>query len=530
MVFQLQLRNRLRLSSLILLAAVAVAPARADSVSGAQFLRNAQQFYNEGQFFKAARYAFAANEAEPALRSTAYSWITISLAEAGLYNASSYFFIRTLQSGDKAAIRRVLPETQELLIRLGPDLIRRYLVRHTTYDDYDPMSRSAYLYSLAKDAMLTGDPHRAIGYLNAVRTDSRVWPYSLEMRGAAQAILGQNDGALKDFRSCQDKAPDLTSGLKDGTHYYRQARREAQDLQARCYAGEARTLYQMDRFEEADRTYDQIQKASLVWPDILFEQAWNSFAKGEYNRTLGKLVSYKSPALGFVFNTEIDVLRAQSYLALCLYQDANQAINGFNARYAPVGEAVKKFVETNQHNLPAFYELGKRTLKGSLYSNQPEAKMANQFVRGPYFQNLVAAEEDSARERQAISEFSQNQPGVERHGGGFPGFLNEVLNWRVKSIQLLGGMFVKNSFLDYHSALIADFEKMAFIKLEMLKRAKEQLLHRPTTLANEDRTRGNVIPDRRDDQMYWSFNGEFWNDELGDYVFGLESECKENGV
>ena len=24
----------------------------------------------------------------------------------------------------------------------------------------------------------------------------------------------------------------------------------------------------------------------------------------------------------------------------------------------------------------------------------------------------------------------------------------------------------------------------------------------------------------------WTFNGEFWADELGDYVFSLKSECK----
>jgi hypothetical protein len=65
---------------------------------------------------------------------------------------------------------------------------------------------------------------------------------------------------------------------------------------------------------------------------------------------------------------------------------------------------------------------------------------------------------------------------------------------------------------------------MAFIKLEMLKRAKDQLLFHKN--ASTDRTRGNIIPSRRDDQFYWSFNGEFWNDELGDYVFGLESRCK----
>ncbi|HUP56010.1 MAG TPA: hypothetical protein VM598_01060, partial [Bdellovibrionota bacterium] len=77
---------------------------------------------------------------------------------------------------------------------------------------------------------------------------------------------------------------------------------------------------------------------------------------------------------------------------------------------------------------------------------------------------------------------------------------------------------------DYHQELIADTEKMAFIKLEMLKRAKDQILKRPSR--GVDRSWGNVEPSRRDDQYYWSFNGEFWNDELGDYVFGLESQCK----
>jgi len=64
---------------------------------------------------------------------------------------------------------------------------------------------------------------------------------------------------------------------------------------------------------------------------------------------------------------------------------------------------------------------------------------------------------------------------------------------------------------------------MAFIKLEMLGRAKERLMFKRA--ASAERSRGNVRPSRRDDQMFWSFNGEFWNDELGDYVFGLESEC-----
>jgi hypothetical protein len=532
LVFQLQLRNRLRLPALVaVLASVFVSSAHADAQRAQDYLRTAQHYYSQGLYFKAARYAFAANEEDSSVRADAYSWMTLGLTRAGLYNASVYFFIRTLQTQNKAAIRRVLPMTQEYLVRLGADLIRPYLIKYTNYDDYDPMSRSSYLYALGKDAILSGDSQRAVGYLNAVRQDSAIWPYALEMRGTAFAILDKNDDALADFRECQRQAPSLVDNVDRDSPRYVKTKRESKDLQARCYAGEARTLYQANDFQLADRTYDRIPKVSLVWPDILFEQAWNSFGKQEYNRTLGKLVSYKSPALSFVFNPEVDVLRAQTYLALCLYKDSNDTINEFNAKYVTVGEDVKKFVERNRSNLPIFYEFGKEALGTSLYTSNDMYRMANRFVRGPYFQSLVAAEQDLYRERAVIAQFNLMDSAGDRSGSaGFSAFLGNVLAWRVKTIHLLGGAFVKNSFLDYHQALVADFEKVAFIKLEMLRRAKDQLLRRNSTPAG-DRTVGNVEPVRRDDQFFWSFNGEFWNDELGDYVFGLDSECKGgNGV
>jgi hypothetical protein len=526
LVFELQFRNRFRLSILsILIASFCVQSAFADSGRAQEYLRSSQSFYHQGLYFKAARYAYAANEEDSSVRAEAYSWITLGLTHAGLYNASVYFFIRTLQTQNKTAIRRVLPQTPEYLVRLGADLIRPYLIRYTTYDDYDPVSRSAYLYALGKDAILSGDEKRAVGYLNAIRQDSQIWPYALEMRGTAFAIMGQNDNALGDFRECQAQSSTLTDGIETDSPRYNKTKRDSGDLKARCLAGESRTLYQAEDFQLADRTYDRIPKASLVWPDILFEQAWNSFGKQEYNRTLGKLVSYKSPALSFVFNPEVDVLRAQTYLALCLYDDANLTVNEFNTKYVTVGEEVKKFVEHNQSNLPVFYQFGKEALRASLYSPSDMNRMANRFVRGPYFQSLVSAEQDLFREKASITQFSNVSQDIDRRqASGFSSFLSNVLGWRLKTIHLLGGAFVKNSFLDYHQALISDFEKMAFIKLEMLKRAKDQLLYHKA--ASNDRSRGNIIPTRRDDQFYWSFNGEFWNDELGDYVFGLESRCK----
>jgi len=479
-------------------------------------LDDAQKLYRSGAYFQAARYAFDAIEENPGLKPEAYSWITTSLIHAGLPDTASYFFIRTLQMGNKIAIRRVLADTESLFVRVGPDILRKYLIRHTQYEDYDARNRSAYLYALAKEAILSQKVQQAIGYLNGIHTSSPLWPVALQLRGTANAILGSNEQAIRDFRACQSRASSMPSQA------------EASDLRYRCIAGEARTLYQMDRLDDADQVYDRISKSSFVWPDILFEQAWNAFGRKEYNRSLGRLVSYKSPALSFVWNSEADVLRAQSYLALCLYGDANDAVNDFNAKFTKVGEQVKQFVEKNSNNLGAFYALGKEAFKSPLYTRNEVYRLMNRFVRGPYFQNLVMAERNLASESAAILHFS-SKSGIANDGKGFPAFLELVLKWRARSIQLLGGVFIKNSLIDYHTALISDFEKMAFIKLEMLKQAKEQLLTKPETVDSSPRGRGNVEPKRRDYQYHWSFNGEFWNDELGDYVFGLESECKNGG-
>lgn len=500
---------------LAILQAVAGAGfARAEDPTPAQYLKDAASLYENGYFFRAARYAFAAAEfdGEGSLRPHAYAWIAQSLLRAGQENAAAYFFIRTLQTNDKGAIRSVLRVTEPLLAHVGADLLRKYLIRHTQYADYDARALSAYLYALGKDALLSGEAEKAVGYLSSVAPSSRLWPYALQLRGTANALLGRKDKALADFETCVSSAGDIPQ--------IRGRANEEEDLRSRCQASVARVLYEMDRFDDADRAYDQISKQSFVWPDILFEQAWNGFARGEFNRSLGKLVSYKSPALQFVYNSEVDVLRAQSFLALCIVSDANDAINDFNSRYTGIGQEVKRFVEGNASRLDAFYELGRAALRAPLWTDNPTYRLANRFIRGPYFQNLVAQEREIATERRAVQ-----QQAPESVGEGFAGFLEEVLDWRLRSVRMLGGAFVKNSLIDYHRSLLADFDKMSFIKLEMLKRAKDALMKR-TSAEGEERGRGNVLPTRRDDQYRWGFNGEFWNDELGDYVFGLESECR----
>jgi hypothetical protein len=67
---------------------------------------------------------------------------------------------------------------------------------------------------------------------------------------------------------------------------------------------------------------------------------------------------------------------------------------------------------------------------------------------------------------------------------------------------------------------------MSYIKLEVLSKRKTEL-YDDVSFRSSDRKRGDVTHLKRTDKQYfWTFNGEFWADELGDYVFSLKSECK----
>ena len=536
MVLKLQLHSRRWLQTVIFSAAIIgmgaggwIPAALAETQSGTQLLKAAQEFCQRGQYFRCARYAFsAAQDSSAGVEDEAYSWVTVGLVQAGLPQSAAYFYVRTLQGNHPAATHRVLSQTEEIVNHVGVDLLRKYLISRTKVEDYDTRNQSVFHYLVGKSALLEGQYSRALEELSRVAYSSAFHPITLQLRGTVRAILGQGDGALNDFEQCISESGRLLEQAQAqkerfGEAWVKQGRSKAEDLRARCRAGLGRTYYQMNRFRDADRAYDRIPKSSLVWTDILFEQAWNAFSQQEYNRALGKLVSYKSPALKFVFNTEVDVLRAQSYLGLCLYADANDVINDFNSKYSRLGEEVKRFVEGNANEPEAFYQTGKRVLESSLFTNNGLHQMINRFIRSPYFETLVHVDREISKEMIVIERFASFQPGVGDSGRGFPAFLRRVLDWRAATARRLGGIFVKNGLIDYHSVLINDFEKMAFIKLEMLSRAKNKLMHPELHAVSRDR--GNREPLRKPYQYYWTFNGEFWNDELGDYVFGLESDC-----
>lgn len=504
------------ITAFCMLTLTAQAQTGSDSLQAVnQALQEAHRMSSSGQHYEASVLYFNAYTTPGNHQDGALALLTESVIRSGLPNAAAYFYIKTLQTGNKAAIKRILPHLPLMIDTVGGDLLRKYVLRYTNESDYDANTKTHFHYFLGKDELLKGNAAKALAAMGKVSGGAGMLSQAYYLRATAFAMLGQHDNAIQSFKLCRKMAGKAESRSKA-------LRNEFEDLEARCTASLARSYYQKGDHNQAEETYDEIPKSSFVWTDILFEQAWNAYAKDDYNRALGKLVTYRSPSLAFVFNPEVDVLRAQSFLALCHYGDVNTTVNEFNSRYANVGGQMKNFLLKHEHDLPAFYNLARQAYYGKLHTNDILHRALNRFIRGPYFASLLA-------QQKAV----QVEAGRARHLGArsggqkFAGFLEKVLGWRDRSVRLLGGMFVRNFMTDLYQDLLTNLDKMSFIKLEMLKHTKTSLERKQVMSEDEDGKlkRGSADPDRRDYQYFWTFNGEFWADELGDHVFALESQC-----
>jgi hypothetical protein len=68
--------------------------------------------------------------------------------------------------------------------------------------------------------------------------------------------------------------------------------------------------------------------------------------------------------------------------------------------------------------------------------------------------------------------------------------------------------------------------EMFNIKLEVISQKKDLIYENQKLISK--RARGSYENVERDEkEFFYTFNGAFWADELGDYSFGLKSNCKK---
>jgi tetratricopeptide (TPR) repeat protein len=377
-------------------------------------------------------------------------------------------------------------------------------------EDILKRSRSGNIrYILGKRLFKRGKNQEALNELSDVSDDHPAYPFIANLKGTIYSATNNHKEAETQFRDCirsserrMGKVESITQ--KDQLAFNRDY----------CLAGIARTQFAQQDFKKAESSYLDIPKDSFVWPEILFEEAWTSYYGKNYNRTLGKLVSYKAPVFDFIFKPEVEMLKALAYLKMCLYDDSKRTVDDFYSELLNPSRDLRKFLISRGKDYRYYYNL----MADSENNKAAPLEILNHILKS--IRKDAAYIEMKSSLTAAIGEYNL----LRKHSNSS---MNLALEKNVKTLadeyRTTLGAYVRAGLVSKYAELYSAFEGMSFIKLEVLAQRKERLYQSDTEQGSK---RGDVkYIERNDKQYFWTFNGEFWADELGDYVFALRSEC-----
>ncbi len=363
-------------------------------------------------------------------------------------------------------------------------------------------------YIIAKKLIRKNKAAAALEYVNKINPNHPVYPFALNLKAVAYSLQGKISSSVSAFKNCEIAS--LSRLSKTSQPILKKQLMMNKDY---CIMGEARALFQGKKFSKANLRYLDIPKSSFVWPEVLFEEAWNSYYEKNYNRTLGKLVTYNAPLFGYIFNPEIEVLTALTFMKMCLYKDAKKISDNFYKENMSNTRKLRLFLKRNARRYKVFYRLVLDFEKTKRASNPLLKRFLKSVVREPAYLEIRQSLVD------AVAELKKVHSGRRRL---IRTVAKKNLAEVIKTQKRLLGTYARQRLIEKYAQMYKAFEGMSYIKLETLAQRKARLYN----FDDKGSKRGDIkYIQRNDKQYFWNFNGEFWADELGDYVFALGSEC-----
>lgn len=364
-------------------------------------------------------------------------------------------------------------------------------------------------YILAKRQFKKGQSNAALSTLSGINADHSSYPFIANLRGTILSDEKKFNEALSSFKDCVKSS---ASAIKDAESMTQKEQLEVnRDI---CVAGEARVMFAARQYKEAELRYLDISKDAFIWPEILFEEAWTSYYLKNYNRTLGKLVSYRAPVFDFIFKPEVEVLRALTFLKMCLFEDSKKTVDEFYSELLNPSRDLRNYILKTGKNYRHYYNIMAEHESSKTSADNLISSILKSIRKDAAFIELKGALSS------AVAEYNElrKQPRTSMRSN-----ILRNIKLVMEEYRTLIGAYVRAGMVGKYAELYSAFQGMSYIKLETLSLRKEKLYQSDTQTGQK---RGDVrYIDRNDKQYFWNFNGEFWADELGDYVFALRSEC-----
>lgn len=308
----------------------------------------------------------------------------------------------------------------------------------------------------------------------------------------------------------------------------------------------ARIHYQFEQFRYAIFYYDRISRDSEAWLDAVFESSWAHFRLGEYEKSLGNLVTLQSPFFAGEYYPESSILKAITFYENCRYPEARAFLAEFTENYGGVLDELDRLVGVDGAPATAESAEGANPAAGQKTAEQLfeeltelERKVAegrddkaSTIALTARLLRLALSDKRVAGLRAAIAEVDEEKAQIQTVEGSFSGSATSVemqkeLDDRRAALVTLAGTLLRDKLSAERGFLRELKSKLVRIQFEITKMEKDSLeasLSNTSQTVNLDKYFFTSATD--DERLFWPFEGEYWRDELGTYQYTLTKGCR----
>ena len=288
----------------------------------------------------------------------------------------------------------------------------------------------------------------------------------------------------------------------------------------------ARIYYGLAQYDQANTYFATVPRNSRYWPESLFESAWANFLLNDLNLSLGQLLTLESPFYrNDEFIPEATVLRALTFFNLCEYDDVDRLLLDFDAQYKPMHQEMKDFLK--QYST----EEGKK-LADQAYDRYFGDKPADTVLPKSLFVHLLR-DQELAGIVTHLELMEREEALIDQQKAQWKDVVGEKLHKIIaedrERLKRRAGLALLQEMVRMTNYLGDLLTQSEIIRFEVVDARRGILLYKAQNTDLLDTSKGLDLDFAvSTNKIYWPFNGEFWQDELGYYRYTEQSACKAN--
>jgi tetratricopeptide (TPR) repeat protein len=382
---------------------------------------------------------------------------------------------------------------------------------------YDPKIvpqkyKNSLYYIAGKYSYKKGKFARAVQYLKLLPKSSKSYLKSRYLLSVLYARLGKGNTSI-----------DL---LKEVIDYNGKVSNESEYLKLKemSIIAIARIYYQMKDYDRAILYFNKVPRFSMYWLDAVFESSWAYLMKGDYAKSLGNLVTLRSPSFYKEFYPEKYFIEAIIYYNNCDYKETNKIVQKFLDEYRPLRKSLTSLIKAHPQTFE-FYNVIKKSLKDN---KDPKMK---------WILKIALSDKAIISRFNEIKDIDNEIKNIKKSKNSFlrtkmaTSFL-KILDKEKKDVEGSIGEIALQRFkrvVNKIRKLLTDVRiiKQAILEIKEAKITKELISLKINKDEYFELDKEKIIMSTPEDFVYWPFEGEYWKDELGYYLYPIVSQCNK---